>query len=150
MSNQTSPYSLRFSLHTAQQSSLIIGLLELLKDGAVINSYQATSSLPGRQNSGSWKRKGGLIPPGKIYTVSVDPLWMPNVKGVEGSFYQIWPFEVPTDGAVRGDFGIHYDANSPGSLGCVVLTTQRGWDAFRRDMKKCGDVDLIPLEVIYL
>ena len=60
---------------------------------------------------------------------------MPDTKGVEGSFYQILPFEVPTDGAIRGDFGIHFDANVPGSLGCIVLTTQRGWDAFRRDVQ---------------
>jgi hypothetical protein len=137
-------------LATAKSGDLIIGGLEMLQDRVVLNSYRATSSLPGRQSADSWNGKGGLIPPGAFYTVSVDPLWMPNVRGVEGSFYQIWPFEVPTDGDPRGDFGIHFDANQPGSLGCIVLSTQRGWDAFRRDIKKAGDVDRIPLEVRYL
>jgi hypothetical protein len=133
-------YQLIFRLTPQQSSNLIMGTLSLLKDGADINQYKATSSLPGRQYWGSWERKGGLIPPRGTdgYQVETSPLWMPDIKGVEGSFYQISPFEVPTDGATRGDFGIHFDANQPGSLGCVVPVTQRGWDAFRRDMKLVG------------
>lgn len=150
MINQDSGYSLRFTLSPAQQDSLVIGLLELLKDGVPINSFQATSSLPGRQYAGSWTRLGGLLPPGDSYTVDIEPLWMPNIRGVEGSFYRILPFEVPTKGATRGDFGVHFDANQPGSLGCIVLVTQKGWDAFRREMKKLGEVDRIPLVVKYL
>jgi hypothetical protein len=130
-------YSLIFCLTPRRSDDLIIGVLHLKQDDKIINSYQATSSLPGRQYWGSWERKGGLIPPrgAEGYQMDISPLWMPDIKGVEGSFYQIWPFEVPTDGATRGDFGIHFDANQPGSLGCVVLETQKGWDAFRRDMK---------------
>jgi hypothetical protein len=150
MSDQSSDYSLRFTLTPAQQDSLIIGLLELLKGGVTINSFQASSSLPDRQYDGSWTRLGGLLPPGDSYTVDVDPLWMPNIRGVEGSFYRICPFEVPTKGATRGDFGVHFDANQPGSLGCIVLVTQKGWDAFRREMKKLGQVDRLPLVVKYL
>jgi hypothetical protein len=37
------------------------------------------------------------------------------LSGVRGNFYKITPFEVTTNqGAVRGDFGVHLDANAPG------------------------------------
>lgn len=149
---------MRFTLRTDRRSGLIVGQLDRLEDGEVMNAYQATSSVAGKQYDGSWNSRGGLIPPdekfldGRLYTVSTTPLWMPNVRGVEGSFYQIHPFTVPTDGVTRGDFGIHFDANVPGSMGCIVLPTQRGWDAFRRDMKAIanGGIKEIDLDICYL
>jgi hypothetical protein len=149
---------LRFTLRTERTSRLIIGQLDRFENGEVVNAYLATSSVAGKQNDGSWNSRGGLIPPderflnGELYQVDTQPLWMPEVKGVEGSFYQIHPFKVVTDGADRGDFGIHFDANVPGSMGCIVLPTQRGWDAFRRDMtslRKQG-IRLIDLDICYL
>jgi hypothetical protein len=135
-----SRYSLRFELRPAEADRLIIGQLHFLRDGVIINTVRATSSLPGRQYPGSWEVKGGLLPPskvlpkGKSYIMETEPEWMPDVAGVEGRFYQILPFEIPTVRALRGDFGGHYDARFPGSLGCIVMTTQRGWDAFRQFM----------------
>jgi hypothetical protein len=148
---------LRFTLRMGR-GGLIIGQLDRLKDGEVVNAYQATSSVAGKQASGSWNNRGGLIPPdekflnGELYEVSTTPLWMPQVRGVEGSFYQIHPFEIQTDGATRGDFGIHFDANVPGSMGCIVLPTQRGWDAFRNDMKWIADsgAKRVDLDICYL
>jgi hypothetical protein len=150
--------SLRFELIPAKSDELILGRLHLLKGGEIINTYTATSSLRGRQHSRSWEIKGGLIPPnglvlpkGRCYEVEITPIWMPDIRGVEGSFYAISPFEMKTRGAVRGDFGIHYDANVPGSMGCVVLTTQRGWDAYRRDMKAIAlqGIKSIELDICY-
>jgi hypothetical protein len=135
-------YALRFELVPQRSEELILGKLHLLKEGAIVNTYTATSSIRGRQYSRAWELKGGLIPPnglilpdGQCFLVATQAIFMPDVKGVEGSFYAITPFEMQTRGVVRGDFGIHYDANIPGSMGCVVLSTQRGWDAFRRDVK---------------
>jgi hypothetical protein len=150
-------YELLFELKPTEDSDLIIGQLHLLKNGKFFNTLQATSSLPGRQFSGSWELKGGLLvpsanlPKGTNYSVSTQPLWMPDVKGVEGSFYQILPFEIKTKGAIRGDFGIHFDARFPGSLGCIVLTTQRGWDVFRQSMKLWAamDIECVKLTVSY-
>lgn len=144
-------YSLRFELEPQESLDLLIGKLKLFQDDKEINCYQATSSIAGRQYRGAWEKKGGLIPPGQPYQVATDPLWMPNIRGVEGSFYAITPFEIQTAGATRGDFGVHYDANVPGSMGCVVLLTQLGWDAFRRDIKLImgKGVKLIPLVVSY-
>jgi hypothetical protein len=144
-------YSLRFELATRRANSLITGKLQLLQGQTELNAYTATSSIPGRQYRGSWELKGGLIPPGDTYQVATAPLWMPDTRGVEGSFYAITPFEIQTVGAVRGDFGVHFDANVPGSMGCVVLETQKGWDAFRRDIKAIAaqQVAYLPLVVKY-
>jgi hypothetical protein len=54
---------------------------------------------------------------------------MPGVRGVEGNFYKINPHMVTVNGVQRGDFGVHFDANAPGSSGCVVLRTAVGWEA---------------------
>jgi hypothetical protein len=146
-------YTLKFTLDTAQADELIDGVLEFYKNGEVFNSYRATSSLAGRQADGSWKNRGGLIPPSntldKEYLVTVEPIYMPNVKGVSGNFYCITPYSVKTKGATRGDFGIHFDANVPGSMGCVVLRTERGWEAFERDIANTG-LSQIPLVVEYI
>lgn len=123
----------------AQDDDLIMGMLSLLRDKKVINRYRATSSLPGRQFSGSWRLKGGLIPPTKAltvpggYTVKLEPFDMRGVPGVSGNFFQILPFEQLQGDVVRGDFGVHRDARAPGTLGCIGLETVRGWSAVERD-----------------
>jgi len=154
----TDKYALKFTLDTAKSNRLIEGLLQLFKNGAEINAYRVTCSVAGKQGDGAWKQRGGLIPPSnelgvKEYLVDTKPIYMPQVKGVEGNFYRITPYSVPTKGGVvRGDFGIHFDANVPGSLGCIVLRTTRGWEAFQRDIKKLAgiSIDQIPLVVEYL
>lgn len=149
----TDKYTLKFVLDTKATSELVEGILKLYKNGEVYNEYRATASIPGRQEDGSWNERGGLIPPGKSYKVDVTPLYMPSVRGVEGNFYVISPYLVKTAGATRGDFGIHFDANVPGSLGCVVLRTARGWEAFERDIRtivKPTGVKQIPLIVEYV
>jgi hypothetical protein len=76
---------------------------------------------------------------------------MPQVRGVEGNFYKINPHMVTVNGVQRGDFGVHFDANAPGSAGCVVLRTDIGWQAFEKDMKNLltRGVNEIPLLVSY-
>jgi hypothetical protein len=143
-------YQLLFDFTPRKDDRLIYGSLSLKDGDRLINQFIATSSLPGRQWWGSWELKGGLIPPRNDYTVATSPLWMPDLKGVEGSFYQISPFEAPTNGSLRGDFGIHFDANVPGSLGCPVLKNQKGWDAFRREMEPIAKlIKSIPLLINY-
>ncbi|WP_341737292.1 hypothetical protein [Microcoleus sp. CAWBG640] len=34
------------------------------------------------------------------------------------------------DGVLREEFGIHFDANGPGSAGCIVLRNFTGWNWF--------------------
>lgn len=174
-------YSLKFQMKIGgadgsnRSSALRIGVLQLLKNGKVVNEYRATSSLQGRQFEGSWDNTGGLLPPTNIlklcsgknafYEVRTNPFFMPNTRGVNGYFYQILPLTVKMrlSGVERGDWGIHADkfndyqgfpgdmeSSSPGTLGCIGLQTGAGYKAFMRDMKEISKVqENIPLEVIY-
>ena len=86
-----------------------------------------------------------------FYTVSTQPIPLDHVKGVEGNFYQILPFAVVTDeGGKRSDFGIHKDANAPGSLGCPVMSSDRfsQFEQAMRELRTQGISDL-PLFVQY-
>jgi hypothetical protein len=150
-------YQVRFNFSPRQSSGLLMGTLEFILNGKVYNTITATSSLPGRQQPGSWNRKGGLIPPtsmakargkGVGFTVKTEPIYMPNVVGVSGNFYPIAPFELQTDGDLRGDWGIHFDANAPGSMGCIVATTDRGWEATQREFKKIAGLGIRSIELI--
>jgi Fungal chitosanase of glycosyl hydrolase group 75 len=153
---KNSTYKIRFRLATANNDDLILGTLDFLRDGEIYNTLTATSSLPGRQQDGSWNRTGGLLPPtsmvkaktGNGLSVKTTPVFMPEVKGVSGNFYQISPFEMKTDGNVRGDWGCHDDANMPGSMGCVVFPTKQGWIAFQREMKVLADLGIRSIELI--
>jgi hypothetical protein len=149
-------YQIRFTMPTGQSNSLLTGKMEFLLNGAVYNTIIATSSIPGRQYSGAWNRKGGLIPPtsmvraktGRGWRVKTAPIYMPNVAGVSGNFYPIEPFGLDTDGANRGDFGIHFDANVPGSMGCVVAITDKGWIATQREFKLISGLGIRAIDLI--
>jgi len=127
-------------LPLASTKALAKGFLLLKSDPSKSGiKLQATSGCSGFQYSGSWRLKGrGPLPPSKAiepmtWSVSTQRLWLPHVRGVEGSFYAIAPFSVRVDEkTTRGDFGIHFDANVPGSAGCIVLPIQDHWDVFRK------------------
>jgi hypothetical protein len=150
-------YILKFTMSLGASEKLLIGTLQLLKDGRIINEYQATSSFPGRQYEGSWGRKGGLIPPQIDYQVSLQPIDLSGTSGIDGDFYAITPFEQDVAGVTRGDFGIHpdwwkYGKGGVGTLGCIGIQTKRGWSAFQRDMQSIAtgiDDMFIPLVVSY-
>jgi hypothetical protein len=118
--------------------------------------WVATTSTADKQKAEDFHKKGGLIPPQyrcgiKNWTVATKPIPMPQVKGVEGNFYKIDPHLVTTDnGGKRGDFGIHLDANSPGSLGCIVMNAVRfkAFEFCMANLAKEGVVS-IPLFVQY-
>lgn len=118
--------------------------------------WLATASTSNKQEAEDFNQKGGPIPPQyrcgiKNWIVDLKPIPMLQTKGVEGNFYKINPHEVLTDkGTVRGDFGIHRDANVPGSLGCIVLTDDR-FKNFELEMKKLTQKTIltIPLFVQY-
>ena len=150
---------LLYHQYLTRTSNLIEGRL-LFIDGetsTIKNTYIATSGLPGNQAYDCLSLRGrGPIPPNNLiginsYSVNTNALDMPNVRGVEGAFYKIDPHEVTVSQLERGDFGIHRDANTPGSSGCVVLRTEIGWQAFEKDMQflaKSG-VKQVPLLVSY-
>ena len=139
------------------QSKLVMGSLvmhHLDKDNSSVK-LQATSGTARNQFIGSWNLKGkGCLPPTSDvikYTTTTNKLWLPNVKGVEGSFYAIAPFSVKVRDIIRGDFGIHFDANVPGSAGCIVIPLQEHWDIFREKISLIREsgIQSIKLVVVY-
>jgi hypothetical protein len=116
--------------------------------------YIATSGLPGYQEWAGQEAKGrGPIPrmdEAEIpcYFVDTKPIHMPSTPGVEGNFYVISPHTIASG---RGDFGIHFDANVPGSAGCVVIRNSEAWTAFEQRMNSYfrEGVGRIPLLICY-
>lgn len=84
------------------------------------------------------------------YTVETTPIYLPQ-RGIEGNFFKINPHLVNIWGKTRGDFGVHFDANAPGSAGCVVIRNQPAWDAFQEMMGHYRDAGIkrVPLIVEY-
>lgn len=137
--------------------SIIYGSM-LIKDKPTSagTKIRATSGIAGCQYINAWKLKGrGCLPPSILnidYTVSTNKLWLPNVRGVQGSFYPISPFSVNAGGINRGDFGIHFDPpGTKGSAGCIVLPDQPHWDIFREKIQQYRDdgVQSVHLMVLY-
>lgn len=145
--------------HLYQTSNLIEGRLLLVDVESIKlkNTYIATSGTASNQTFEALSSRGrGSIPPINLvgldnYTVETSPIYMPTIKGVAGNFYKIDPHEVLIEGKTRGDFGVHFDANVPGSAGCVVLRTKVGWEALQEDFKNLASqgIKKIPLMVSY-
>ena len=126
-------YFLFFSMHFDRDKGLDWGRLSLnsLQKGT-IDIWVTTSSVASKQQVEGFHQRGGMIPPQyrcpnlRHYSVGTTPLPLPHVKGVEGNFYKINPHIILTDkGGKRSDFGIHIDANVPGSMGCPVMSEER-------------------------
>jgi hypothetical protein len=157
-----SKYTLLFSFGFAPKGAGLKQGRLLLRDTASDSTkavWTATSSLAGKQYAESFHERGGLIPPayrlkkgsGGDWRVETVPVPLPNVKGVSGNFYKIVPFEVVTDqNGKRSDFGIHLDANVPGSMGCIVLN-KTNFTEFEEKMKSLAKegIKQVPLVVIY-
>jgi hypothetical protein len=135
--------------------------------------WSVTSGLPGHQGPEDYIIKGrGPIPATNIlrahcrdaqggceyrdWQVSTFGLDS-NVRGIEGLFFPIVPcnifVDIPGENAdvCRGHFGIHRDANCPGSSGCPVFTIPAEFDHFcavMADLRK-QRIDWLPLEVVY-
>ena len=141
-----------FSMDLQNSSSLVTGNLKLVTlDGQEIN-YLATSGCRGWQDKDNvWSVAKGPIPPGFNYQVPTTPYYS-STKGVEGMFFHIKPDPVVSShGVHRGEFGIHFDANVPGSAGCIALEHKDAFNTFCDRMKKIANAGIhsIPLQIVY-
>jgi hypothetical protein len=143
-------YQLTFTMDLGISQELILGNLRLVyPDGTPID-YLATSGLPDYQRPGDqWARGKGPIPAGE-YEVPTEPYWL-DTRGVEGYFFHISPDPVSSDGRTRSELGIHWDANVPGTSGCLGITRREAFLKFCERMAKIRalGIDFIPLEVEY-
>ncbi len=149
-------FFLFYSQHYDRNQGLDYGRLSLNSLGTgVVNIWKATSSVASKQYPESFHERGGIIPPCyrcknlDKYLVDTKPIALPHIKGVGGNFYKINPHFVLTDkGGQRSDFGIHLDANVPGSMGCIVMTKNR-FDEFEKEIEELRSkgIQNIPLFV---
>ena len=151
-------YFLIFNSHFDRDAGLDFGRLSLnsLSLGTV-HIWLATSSHRTLQGRESFHVRGGYLPPQyrvpglPNWRVNLDPIDLSHNVGCRGNFYIISPTEVRTDrGGVRSDFGIHFDANAPGSLGCIVMSSAR-WSDFETKMNHLREKNIseLPLFVFY-
>jgi hypothetical protein len=140
-----------FTMSLGHSKALIIGGLQLIyPDGQIIN-YLATSGLPDWQRlEDQWSRGKDPIPAGKDYQIPTEPYWL-DTRGVEGLFFHITPDRVGSGDRIRSELGIHFDANTPGTSGCIGLITENGWKGFCRRIRNIAalGVEFLPLKVQY-
>jgi len=130
---------------------LITGSLKLSYPNGEIINYLATSGLPDYQRpEDQWVRAKGPIPAGEQYEIPSEPYWL-ETRGVEGLFFHITPDPVGSGDRTRSELGIHYDANVPGTSGCIGLINWEGWQGFCRRMAKIASLGIksVPLKVEY-
>jgi len=172
--------SLIFRFPAAESRDLILGTLELTprdplqemssplslssprKRGSTL--WTATSGLPRYQRFGDYllRAKGpipstnALLAHNSPYRVSTQSLLV-SKRGIEGPFFPIIPGFISLDfrdGLFihRDGFGIHFDANVPGSIGCIVLTKHPEFADFIQTMADfhLRGITALPLEVIYV
>ena len=151
-------YCLVFSAHFDRDKGIDIGrlLLHHLVTGHDC-IWKAYSSHAKGQDAEAFHNRYAMIPPAyrvpKLtqWTVNTLPEDSSNVTGVGGNFYRISPYQVVTDkGGVRSAFGIHRDANVPGSAGCIVMSDDRFID-FENAMTRvrAQGIKQLPLIVVY-
>lgn len=131
--------------------SLLWGNLKLVYPAAKEINYLATSGCTQWQQPGDeWVRGKGPIPADFNYVIPTTPYHL-DTKGIEGDFFHITPDPVNLDGHIRSELGIHFDANVPGSAGCIVLRNKSGWEGFcdRMEAIAKSGVKSIPLSVNY-
>jgi len=145
-----SQHQLFFTMPLGKSQSLIMGSLKLIyPDGQVVD-YLATSGLPDWQRpEDQWSRGKGPIPKGD-YQIPTQPYWL-DTRGVDGLFFHITPDPVGSGDRIRSELGVHYDANVPGTSGCIGLINWEGWQGFCRRMRNIAalEVKFLSLKVQY-
>ena len=143
-------YQLDFTMKLAESKELILGTLSLIYPDAKKINYLATSGLPDWQRpADQWARARGPIPHGD-YEVATEPYWL-DTRGVEGMFYHITPDPVGSGDHIRSELGVHWDANIPGTSGCIGLINWEGLQGFSRRMANIAALGIkrVPLKVRY-
>ena len=157
--------SLRFRMNLSEfpTSELMLGHLSVLENDDERASYRVTSGLPSFQFKGSEAKVArGPIPRCRFadldtFRVQTSPLDRTNTPGIEGTFYLIEPLSVKVHDelsglkATRGEFGIHFDHNVPGSAGCIVFRKMADYKEYESLMTRLrkSQVTVVPLHVDY-
>lgn len=150
-------YYLVYSGHWDRDKGQDYGRLTLnhLTEGN-IRIWVATTSIAKRQAYRHQFELYGCLPANNVtttkkYQILTTPEDSRHVRGVEGSFYRIYPNRiVTTRGTTRTACGIHKDAGTTGSLGCIVMSDTR-FQQFESVMSNLVSIGVkkLPLQVQY-
>ena len=143
-------HQLIFTMPLGFSQKLILGSLQLIYPDGQIIDYFATSGLPDYQRpTDQWVRGKGPIPEGE-YEIPTEPYWL-DTRGVEGLFFHITPDPVGSGDRIRSELGVHWDANVPGTSGCIGLINPEGWQGFCRRMSNIASlgIESLSLKVQY-
>lgn len=145
-----------FKMDLTNSSTLINGSLFLFSNAnftAQAFDAVATSGLAGNQDLDDiWMRRLGPIPNLTGLKLSTEGVDLSSNIGVQGMFFPILPFTFRrSDGHTRSDFGVHFDANVPGSAGCIVIKNRITFDKFAAfmDNTQTGGLETIPIKIEY-
>lgn len=146
-----------FKMNLDNSSTLINGNLFLFSESNFTNQAfdaVATSGLRGNQGLDDiWVRGNGPIPNLPNLKISTEGVSLASNPGVQGMFFPILPFTFRRDdGHTRSDFGVHFDANVPGSSGCIVIRNKITFDKFAAFMDDTHDaaIKTIPIKIEYI
>lgn len=143
-------HRLIFTMQLQAATQLLLGNLQLIYPDGVKIDYLATSGcIQWQQPEDQWAVGRGPIPEGD-YQIPTIPYWL-NTRGIEGWFFHIQPDRVSPSGILRSEFGIHFDANVPGTAGCIGVIREFGWRRFCDRMASIAKLGLksLPLTVKY-
>lgn len=131
----------RMNLSDTPDDNLIMGELSIMEGNTPIRVLPATSGISPHQhrNAESLKARGPVPACSSVdinsYFVRTDPFDRSSNPGIAGNFYHIdTPASVNIDGVERSEFGLHFDANVPGSAGCIVFRDRGNWGDFENFM----------------
>lgn len=147
---------IEFSMKLEQSVQLRVGTLIFRSEAQTpMLTVQATSGAPGFQMFAHlWTRQRGPLPNVRGLRISTRRYWSDTV-GIEGEWYDILPVFLSNPNnpqQTRSHFGLHRDANAPGSSGCIVV---RDSTVFRNRVVPLMDtaysqgIEDVQLRVIY-
>ena len=143
-------HKLLFEMQLKPSDNLLYGNLRLVYPNGNAINYMATSGCTGWLLPGDeWVRGKGPIPAGE-YSIPTEPYWL-ETRGVEGDFFHITPDPVVSVHGIRAELGIHFDANTPGTAGCIGIIREFGWRRLCDRLASIADsgVKSLPLTVKY-
>ena len=120
--------------------------------------WKVSSGLPGHQTPDDISSVGrGELPPpykttNKIFYVSTRFATSDEI-GIAGRYFFIEPEEVTLSdsGVTRSMLRVHFDANVPGTAGCIGVINKEAFEYFTgiMDYFKSVGIDKIPLFILY-
>lgn len=125
---------LLFKMNLKSSTKLLEGTLSVMEEtGAPTVAFRAASGLAKWQRKADQSTKNRGPIPGcqsvgiSSYSVVTKGINQPNTEGIKGLFYHITPDPVKVGSVNRDQFGIHFDAGTLGSAGCIVLLDKAAW-----------------------